>query len=579
MKRATSERWPPVFAMGCVAVLVALVLPNPLRIPQNNPAAQPDYAPVPGKNDETSNDANFGETDTASSDGIGSEGGPGGEPEPVADRKIESVFSPRHKNCVGGRQTEDPLSPVCVPFFEGDNGGETWAGVTRTEILVIYYNDFGIEGDLTEPWRPSDENSTGTPAYYYQNHARTVKSLLRYFELRFQTYARRVRLIGFSSGSGLGTSTSQRISEMQQMAALDPFAIVTLIENAQGIAPKAREHGIPVFGWNEDVPLEVYEQNRPYLWSFMPDQHTETVWSAAFLCRKLRGRPARFTTDPVLLGRPRKFGLIFQQARYSQRGPFLSQLAAQLQDEVSRQCQMRFDYVKGFQEGTSEASGMFTSMKIANVTTLVCYCIAQQTELHIPKFQTVASGIDYYPEWYWDSTAAMDRALWQQQYGNPSHQGFGSSYLWRQGPFDSSYAYQAYTSQAKGSIPNPRFNFEMYHTFLSLFSGIQAAGPVLTPESVERGMFTFKWTRRDDPFIPTGGYGASSGPSPYTFVHSAMAWWYDPTGTPPGRNEPDGCLRVAHRGLRFFGPDWPLGDDDLFVSGMPCTEDTRRDLY
>lgn len=581
MTGGKQSQWPPVFALGIVAVMFFLVMPNPLRIPQNNPAAQAEFAPVPGERAD-SGKANFGQVGQAGSGGIGSggtdePGGPGAKPPPPPD----FLYKPSNKDCVGEppRQTEDPLSPPCVPFYDGDNEGKTWQGVTGDEILVVYYNDFDVKGDLTTPFRPSDERD-GYPLYYYQNHVRTVKALLRYFQARFQTYNRRIRLVGYASGSGLGTKDSQRVAEMQRIAALKPFAVVTLIENAQFIAPIAKDLKIPLFGWNEDVPLETYEANRPYMWSFAPDQRTESIWSGQFICRKLRNRPARFTTDPLLLGKTRKFGLLFQNPRDSQRGPFLSQLAEELQVQVRRACGMTFDFVRMFsQNGDQEAGQIMATMKSRDITTLVCYCIAQQTELQIPKFQATASGIQYYPEWYWDSTAAMDHALWQKEYGNPSHQSFGSSYLWRQPAFNQSYAYRAFQEQEPGQIPNLRFNFEMYHTFLSLFSGIQAAGPILNPESVEAGMFTFTWDRRDDPFVPTGGYGFR-GPSPYTFIHSAMAWWYDPNGVPPGKNDPSGCIRVVNRGLRSFGPDWPAGDADLFRrdDSSPCSEDNRREF-
>jgi hypothetical protein len=576
--------------MGTVAVLVGLVLPNPLRIPQNNPAAQAEYAPVPGENEDP-NQANFGETGQASSGGIGGPGGPLLEetpPPPLTEKA--PVFVPSHKRCTGTppRQTDDPLSPPCVPNFDQDNGGKTWAGVTDQEILIIYYNDFGVEGDLTQPYRSDEERAVPYPAYYYLNHVKTVKALLRYFQVHFQTYNRRVRMVGHASGSGLGTTPSARIVDMQIMADMDPFAVVTLIENAQAMAPLAKEFQIPIFGWNEDIPLAEYEDNAPYVWSFMPDQSTETVWSAEFLCRKLRGYPARFTTDPLLLGQPRKFGLIYQNPEDSQRGPFLSQLAGELISGVDRACGMRFDYIKSFKgNGDGQAASMMTEMKQKTITTVVCYCIAQQNELQVPKMQGAASGLSYYPEWYWDSTAAMDRTLWQQEYGNPKHQGFGSSYLWRQGPFETTYAYKAFLEQEPGQTPNLRFNFEIYHTFLSLFSGIQAAGPGLTPDAVQRGMFTFKspdykgeqWLGRakQDPYVPTGGYGGG-GPSRYTFVHTAQAWWYDPTGTPPGRSEPNGCIRVVEDGRRYFGPEWPRGDADLFNPDDPCTEDTRREV-
>jgi hypothetical protein len=49
--------------------------------------------------------------------------------------------NPSNKRCVGNppRQTEDPTSPPCVAFFDGDNFGSTYQGVTGEEIRVLIY--------------------------------------------------------------------------------------------------------------------------------------------------------------------------------------------------------------------------------------------------------------------------------------------------------------------------------------------------------------------------------------------------------------------------------------------------------
>src|SRR5688572_12407961 len=57
------------------------------------------------------------------------------------DRRVRptaAVDVPRVRRCVGDppRQTEDPQSPPCVAAWSGDNGGATWQGVTRDEIVV-----------------------------------------------------------------------------------------------------------------------------------------------------------------------------------------------------------------------------------------------------------------------------------------------------------------------------------------------------------------------------------------------------------------------------------------------------------
>src|SRR5438309_5613567 len=101
MATSNSRRWPPVAAAVIALVLVFLVLPNPLRIPQNNPTAAAEYAPVPGRQESAQN-ANFGQTGAATSSGIGAGGvGGGAQVLPPSQALPPPQFRPREKDCVG----------------------------------------------------------------------------------------------------------------------------------------------------------------------------------------------------------------------------------------------------------------------------------------------------------------------------------------------------------------------------------------------------------------------------------------------------------------------------------------------
>lgn len=575
------RRWPPLVAAIIATVLVFLVLPNPLSIPQTNPSASAEYAPVPGDAQQAQS-ANFSQTSEATSAGVGSGGDsigalPGTPPQQIPE------FKPRQKSCVGNppRQTEDPLSPPCVPFFEGDNGGGTYQGVTKDSVTVIYYNDSGIEGDLNKPWRPSDEGSC-TYAYECENIVRTVKAQIRYFQRRYQTYGRTIRFVGVDSSGGTGASCASRQGDAATiLKEHEPFAAVAEISGStECFLKEFAERRIPTFGINFDVPARQYEELRPYSFGFFPDQETQSEWSASFLCRKIVGGTARFTDDPLLEGEPRKIGFIHPDG--DSRGPELREQAALLQQELKRQCGYEFDgnekYAAGTAAGSREASTIMSKFKQDGITTIVCYCIPVVTEATVPTMQSAATSLNYFPEWYWDHASAMDRPIWQQTHGSREHQSFGVTYFWRNPAFREQHHYQAYLQEEPGTTPNVRFNFSIYHLFLNLFQAIQAAGPDLTPRTVEQGMFTFNWTDFSNPWVPVGGYGPYSGKarSSYTFIDTAMGWWFDPDGTPPGGQQGEGCMRVIREGVRAYAGEWPRGDADLFNPSDPCSQDNRK---
>lgn len=576
-----------------IAFLMAfLVFPNPLRVPTNNPTATAEIAPVPGPPQQEQPQANFSETQLATSAGVGAGGlGAGaGLPPPVLPPKEVPVQKDCVRDPITGvvRQTEDPLSPPCVPFWDASNGngGATWRGVTGDEIKVVLYNDQGLDIDMTKPYKPTDENESVCSAdsrYECENIVRTIKAQLKYFQKRFQTYGRRVRVIAQPSSGGVTTTPEiRRQDAVISYQTHRPFAAVYLGNEADAFFEKAASLGILTFGLNEDVRRGFYERYPGFIWSFFPDQETQQQWSASFICNKLAGREARFAFQDDLRDRTRKFGFIY--GLNSQRGTGMERMAGLLIRNVKQMCGLEFveatyDASDNGTGGAEEAPQIIARMKLANVTTLICYCIPVPSELTVTKMRHAASAAEYYPEWYWDSVSRMDKPVWQETYakGDERQRSFGSSYYWRAPAFEEHYHYQAYLQEAPGTVPNVRFNFNIYHLFLNLFTGIQAAGPRVTPDSIQKGMFTFKWSRQDYPWVPTGGYGPD-GPGTYTFDDTAMMWWWDPTGTPPGEERAKGCIRVGNEGRRFYWNQWPKGDVDLFGANDPCTVGPQKIL-
>ena len=578
------RRWPPLAAAILTAVLVFLVLPNPLSIPQTNPSASAEYAPVPG-DAQQADSANFSETTEATSAGVGA-GGDGIGALPGTPPQKLPEFAPRQKNCVGNppRQTEDPLSPPCVPFFEGENAGESYQGVTKDEIVVVLYNDRCCEGELNAAWKPSDEDQCSS-VYFEEcdGVVRTIKAFRRYFQLRYQTYGRTVRLIAQRSSGNLGGSCASRQGDAKvALRQWEPFAVVSFAQGGQTCyVQEMARNKVLVFGLNEDAPESLYGEARPFSFGFWPSQEVQIALSADFICSKLDGRTAKHAGDPLMRDDERRFGFIRPDG--DSRGPELREQAALLEAGLKKRCDFAFDEVATFTAsgtgaGSREASSIMTRFKQRGITTVVCYCIPRQTELTVQAMQSQATSAAYFPEWYWDAATQMERGIWQLQHGAREHRSMGATYLWRAPAFREQFHYQAYLSQEQGSRPAVYWSVRIYYLFMNLFSGIQAAGPDLTPETVQRGMLTFNFHQPENPWRPSGGYGAyaARATGDFTFVDTAMAVWWDPSGTQPGGPAGEGCMRVADQGRRVYLGEWPEGDDDLFDPSAPCTADLYK---
>ena len=163
--RANTRRCSPS-AWRCSIALT--VLPSSLNLPQTNPTTTLEYAPVPpDENADAASEGNLSALGLGSSSGIqggGASGGDGpGGPLPAGSAADSPSTLPVRGN--PPRQTEDPLSPPCVAYFDGDNFGATYRASPRDEIRLLVYVDGGIHyinGSGRAPTTSRRRTSTST---------------------------------------------------------------------------------------------------------------------------------------------------------------------------------------------------------------------------------------------------------------------------------------------------------------------------------------------------------------------------------------------------------------------------------
>jgi hypothetical protein len=89
-----------------------------------------------------------------------------------------------------------------------------------------------------------------------------------------------------------------------------------------------------------------------------------------------------------------------------------------------------------------------------------------------------------------------------------------------------------------------------------LFTGIQVAGPRLTPESMEKGFRAIPSIQSKDPYVPACFYE----PGDFTCVKDATYMWWDPDAETRDRLSgapTQGCWRMREDGLRYLRDGWP----------------------
>lgn len=572
-RRATAaRRYPALLYLGGAALL-ALLLPSGLNVLQAGPSTLAEVAPVPGEGESA---GDLQSLEAASSEGIGAGPGLGGAEatgaaitttttSTVVAANGRVVRRPGTKRCVGDppRQTEDPLSPPCVAFFEGDNGGATTKGVSGEEIAVVVHlgsassqNPRGLYDLDKEPAANEDDFRRATRAY------------ARFITDRYQLYGRRLRAFAF-----YGASKEDPAGLRSDIAAIDeqlsPFAVVALtsLGDSNGvIAGEAARRQIIGVSKAGDRRAE-YASLAPFRITFDPDIEDQAAIAASYLCTKIAGRVARWHGDVTMRSERRRFAILTsgQAADEPQR-----QLAGELSTALADRCGER--PARAEVSNATHYSPVLAGFRSSGVTTVIIS--ASSGVATNASHQAAAQG--WFPEWFIAGGATSDIGADRTSSGQLANQqewraAFGITFDYRRAGFTEQPWYLAYR-EGCGQCVEPRADLSaLYDDLVLLAYGIQAAGPKLSPSTFDRGLHAIPAKPADDPFRPAAYFSADN----YSFVKDAAEIWWDPAGIAPGDSRP-GCFRLVGDGLRSRAADWTGGDDALFSGSPACQGNPQR---
>jgi hypothetical protein len=464
---------------------------------------------------------------------------------------LPTIRTPRRKKCVGNppRQTEDPQSPPCVPFWDGtDNGGATTKGVTQEEIRVAV---------------PAD----GTV------NSRDLAALESYFNARFELYGRRLRLISFKNAGNFTECSKMQADAVTVDKALEAFASLrySVQDGLEGCyydeLGRRKIISLQTSGVGTPSTTEAHLAETPYQWNYHPGVDTILSNLGELICKQLKtGRP-QYAGPPQSAALQRKFGLVIDSTASGVPPPDPRPIDTKL-----RACGLDWSKVvrADIQSQVYTDTQPMLQMKAAEVTTVVCLCGYDYYKLGM---MTAATQEGYFPEWIVQNFREQDTDVGGHAY--PTEQAghvFGIRSRNRSLPRDQ-MPYWAAFREADPTFPAGLYNFsDQYENLLLLASGIQAAGPNLTPETFANGL-----QRTVFPNPGCGGppaFQACVGfQGDHTMVNDFALEWYDPNGTsqeidPAYGNTPfarnSGTFCYAELGKRYRAGTWPSPGPALF---------------
>lgn len=511
-------------------------------------------------------------------------------------------------NCTGGdRQiAEDPQSPPCISAGPDARGTGSRKGIIDDTIRIAYPDNtqYGMGNDRVE----IDKVWLALEDFANDN---------------FMLYGRRIELVPYTArNSASGPDPARAIADAEVVnAEKNPFAALGYLYQIPGYQFFDRLADLGVVSASGGTPTVDEDHfsvpgRHPYQWSYVPTLEQMEQSLGEFVCAQLGGPPS-FAGAPISSQPTRRFGLVYNYFPDAvvDVNPLLDTLRGRCNINIPSE-----DIVESLYKGTvlarSEGITAMARLQSRGVTSVICICHANALRA---GFQVAAEDLGYRPEWistsflhndFSTSFDAFNKQPTQPRVEGPHGQMEHSVALSFRpkalpvdqlpitrvlkkvyaenpqygGPFD----WTVINKGADNSGTPPEWSAQMYNwmywkPLLLLLSGIQMAGPNLSPETFASGEVGTPFPGLQGTIFPNPETGEFAGRVGFHGDHTMMddatlLWWSwdhdteDPWGTRVPRSDGDaffyGAWCYADHGKRYGFNQWSGPAPSLFSE--PC---------
>lgn len=405
--------------------------------------------------------------------------------------------------------------------------------------------------------------------------------LAAHFNRRFEFYGRKIRLFYGTDGAGGPDPAVQRAGAVDADEKFGVFAS-SYWHDSGGLhySEEASRRGIVNVTGSLPLSSATLRERRPYLWQYMMPSDEMFANLGEWACAKLAGSAANHSSDLRLRNEKRRFGVILQTF-YDADSTKLDPIVAELSKCGARPVATSRNEIRtGAGEeggGGAQSAGVdpvtttqvMLKMKDAGATSIFCLC---QT-LAAGALMKSATNQQYFPEWLLSTYGIMDTNGGVTVASAPPEQmaaAFGVTFTPRQVKVPDEPVTWAVreidpTYQFSGDqLDMPVKNWH-YRALLLLASGIQMAGPGLTPQTFEQGL---QVARFPNPFHPNQpGEVSFLGRRSAMTIDGAQYWWSNSARSPYIGGD-QGSICYVDGGARHRRGAWTPGDDQFFRP--PC---------
>jgi hypothetical protein len=497
-------------------------------------------------------------------------GGPVEAPPPAnvaesveVSQQVGGVMRDGRECAEGVRQV--PISTYatqCVTAFAGDNGGATYRGVDAEKIRIVR-REFPDSAN-SQAARQINEQA-GFASEEVADMVRNV--FIEYFDKTYELYGRSVEWVDYESKNGNSTEEAQ--SRGREGACADATEIVkelgafAVYSGSGPFGYCAAEKDLLVFRAGAYFPETLYyKENHPYLWNHIMECERISYQVAEYVGKRLLNRPAKWAGDPLMQQQDRKFGTYVPDNDEYQHCVAISE--RELKDKYNGEITSRYDYQLDLSRFPDQAQAGIVQFKAAGVTTIINACDPYSTIF----LTQAAESQNYYPEWYIIGVAAQDTDNLARLYIPNQVDGhlFGMSQLGATtkllGP--ESEPGRMYKHITGEEIPEGTTG--SYFELIQAYNFLQAAGPILAPQSIATGARTIPPGGAPD--FPAGywsyedGPGGELGAGDHTAIDDSREIYWDGQATGPDGDE--GTYIETYGGKRFRNNEWPAEEPPVY---------------
>lgn len=443
-------------------------------------------------------------------------------------------------------------SPPCLVARPGAPGLNTGQGVTEDTVTVVAYEapDDDLSASLQANSDPRDVQRE------------TKEKLIRMLEDRYEMWGRRIDIVHMK---GTGSSeTAARADAVKVAEEIGAFASLGGPGQQGAYAEELASRGVVCIGCGLSVPDSVFRENAPYMWGNLQTPEQYLVNLGDYLIERLMGRPAAFAGDPAMRTRERVFGHVnFEEDPPVFKG--VSDEADRRGKERGYSPAARLTYQLIIPELAEQARVIIGTLKESGVTTVV-FLGDPVMPIYLTK---AATDQNYYPEWIITGTVLTDSTALGRNYDQTQWaHAFGISSLPLRLPPDQSEArrlHRWYYGEDAAAVKTAQVIFEPIRLLLL---GLHMAGPNLTPETFEAGMFAYPPTGGTSTggHVSFGNHGIHA-ETDYQAVDDMVEIWWDAEaeGIDEQGTQGKGMMRFSDNGRRYLPGEMPKDGPHAFV--------------